>query len=119
MGTNEILSVLIDRECDGVWETLSEQTITNSYDWLGLKFSYVATGPYKLGFEGSLEYGASLFVDDVKVSMQENTSSLKILKEPDNADASIYTLTGVKVSQEIMHSHPGIYIQNGKKVIIH
>lgn len=118
VGTSEILSILIDRGGDGEWEILSEQTVTNANQWLNVQVPYTVAGTYRLAFEGSIEPNAFIFVDDVKVSMKEAASSVHPLLTSQGNDDFLYTLTGVRVTPVAAAAHPGIYIQNGKKIII-
>lgn len=118
VGTSEILSILIDRGCNGNWEYLSEQTITNANQWVTIQIPYTVTGNYQLAFEGSIEYGTNIFIDDIKVHMKEKGTSIQQIKIPQYTNDSFYTLTGIRVSPETIHKHPGIYLQNGKKIYV-
>lgn len=119
VGTSEIIAVLIDRDNDGTWEILSEQSVMNSNNWMTMKIPYMISGNYRLAIEGSIEYGGTIFVDDLKITMNEMMSHVEDIDSIELIPKiQIYTPTGIYVTPEIMRSHPGIYIYNGKKIFI-
>ena len=91
--TGEVLSVMIDRGCDGNWELLYEQNVANSSTWQSAEIPFRATGIFKLCIEGSLERGSSIFIDEVKVKKIWNTGIQSKMFE-DITNECIYTLSG-------------------------
>ena len=121
-GTTEIITVLIDRGCNGQWEILSEQSIVNQNTWMPIQVQYTASGSYKLAIEGSLEYGSTLFVDDVKVSLIESQSGERntlVLEMKDGQDyrfslkeKPVLTMPGGKVKIETSEVTASYDLQN-------
>ena len=60
--------------------------------------------------------GKPLTGDFKLVSRNDYTGIHDINSDADNANSTTYTLTGVKVQSK--NPKPGIYIRNGKKIII-
>ncbi|MBR0045641.1 MAG: C10 family peptidase [Bacteroidaceae bacterium] len=117
----DVLSVYYEQ--NGEWISLADVIVTNHTEWEKTVLDMPVNGDVRLAFCGSLSKSASLFLDDIKIYKKEDVSTS--VEDPptsvyckDLPSVSTYTLTGVKVSQETMHSHPGIYIQNGKKVFV-
>ena len=76
----------------------------------------------QIRIEGSVEVGSILGVDNIEVEEEipkENTAiETFFIDETLRRERVFYTLTGIPLSPELAKSHPGIYIQNGKKIII-
>ena len=52
-------------------------------------------------------------IDDTTTGIEE------VEKTSGNVNGPVYTITGIKVAENLDSSlHPGIYIQNGRKVIV-
>lgn len=96
IGTTEIISVLIDRGCTGKWETLMEQSIANSNKWFPFSIPYTIQEQYRLAIEGSLEYGAVLFLDNARVTVVENGTDMVQKVCIENPKQSAYSLFGMK-----------------------
>lgn len=116
----DVLSVCYEQ--DGAWVLLADVTVTNHSEWEKAVLDLPVNGDVRLAFGGSLSKNASLFLDDIKICEKEGdaTGVSTIESPPDNRSSNgTFTLTGIPVTQEMMRSRPGIYIQNGRKVIIH
>lgn len=102
-----VLSVFINRGESDDWEALTELTITSSNMWQSLSLSFSADEPYRLAFEGSIEDGSIVFLDDIEVIVPSETGVTTVIdQENGNARCQTYTLSGVPVRQP----SNGIYI---------
>lgn len=105
-GTSEILAVYIDRGCTNSWELLTEQAVTNGSQWLPIEVPYIADGPYRLCLEGSIEYGANLFLDELCVYRDDTLPVLRLKEDKENASET-YSFEGKRVYAPIQ----GLYIK--------
>ncbi len=113
VNSSEVVSVMIDRACDGNWELLSEKSVTNSGTWLSAEVPFLADDEFRIAIEGSLERGSSLFIDEVNVKK----ATIAAIRQP----ASTHYLLGHSYSisgQRLDVSHKGINILNGKKIVV-
>ena len=83
------------------------------YDWMVL-----GSEPSDLYYDVQIKDGIAVINGHTYQMMPTSIPSIFSMQKKDFLYGT-YTLTGIPVTKEVMHSHPGIYIQNGKKVIIH
>ena len=75
--------------------------------------------PVTFAIDGICYKSSELMIDDVIIRKRSpEESSIEMVESFSESGDVCYTLTGIKVSPESMRSRPGIYIQNGKKIII-
>lgn len=119
VGTTDIISIMIDRGCNGQWELISDYSIANKNTWMGINSLFSVVGRYRLAIEGSIEYGSTLFVDDINVARVEGKTIISSVETDNNTEEAMYSLSG----QRTIDLGRGIYIirqKNGKtKKIIH
>ena len=84
-----------------------------------VKYAGVVSKPFRayIKADNPLSSPAKMFVLNI---VDDTTTGIEKVKEAsDNADGPVYTLTGVRVAEKFSSTlPPGIYIQNGRKVIV-
>lgn len=97
VNTNAIVTILIDKGCRDSWEPLTELNITNSNSWQHIQHPFTCDGPYRLGLEGSIENGTSIFLDAVKILKVDGAQNVNNLSAPKNLNKN-YSVNGYEVS---------------------
>lgn len=119
VGTTDIVTVMIDRGCNGQWELISDYSIANKNTWMGINSLFSVVGRYRLAIEGSIEYGSTLFVDDINIARVEGKTIISSVESDNNTEEAMYSLSG----QRIIDLGRGIFIirqKNGKtKKVFH
>lgn len=84
-----------------------------------VKYAGVVSKPFRayIKADNPSSSPAKMFVLNI---VDDTTTGIEKVKEAsDNADGPVYTLTGVRVAEKFSSTlPPGIYIQNGRKVIV-
>ena len=84
-----------------------------------VKYAGVVSKPFRayIKADNPSSSPAKMFVLNI---VDDTTTGIEKVKEAsDNADGPVYTLTGVRVAEKFSSAlPPGIYIQNGRKVIV-
>ena len=84
-----------------------------------VKYTGVVSKPFRayIKADNPSSSPAKMFVLNI---VDDTTTGIEKVKEAsDNADGPVYTLTGVRVAEKFSSTlPPGIYIQNGRKVIV-
>ena len=84
-----------------------------------VKYAGVVSKPFRayIKADNPLSSPAKMLVLNI---VDDTTTGIEKVKEAsDNADGPVYTLTGVRVAEKFSSTlPPGIYIQNGRKVIV-
>lgn len=104
IGTSEILAVYIDRGCTNNWELLTEQAVTNSSQWLSVDLPYEVDGNYRLCIEGSIEYGANLYIDELCI-YRDDTLPVSRLDNMETDSYDLFTLSGLHVQKPVHGVH--------------
>lgn len=115
----DVLSIYYEHA--GEWVLLADVTVINHSEWERTVLDLPVNSDVRLAFGGSLSKNTSLFLDDIRIYKKEETvTSIRENRTPIcGKDLSgIYTLTGIRVSPETMRSRRGVYIQDGKKIMI-
>lgn len=101
----------------GEYKVYTLNEVTNQ--WKTIEIPMVFAGNYfRCKLYGRIGMGG-IFIDNIQLYKEEESPmsiSQRVIPEPNKM--GIRTLMGTPVTQETMHSRPGIYIQNGRKIII-
>ncbi len=98
----------------GVRSIIEERyTYLQHYDW-----STTMADPSELYFDVEISEGTATIQGNSYIVVPTAIKQ-PIRDQGTRGNETPFTLTGIPVTQEMMRSRPGIYIQNGRKVIIH
>lgn len=120
VSNSEVVSVMIDKACDGNWELLAEKSVTNSSTWQLVEVPFLADGAFRISIEGSLERGSSLFIDEVEV----NKATMTVINPLTATHSGEYRLNDLQEypysisGQRLDVPHKGINILDGKKIVV-
>ncbi len=132
---NYILSFKMASKNSGIPETdtICISFFQNGHELKNLSHKYPATSgewieqtiaidqsalPIEFAIDGICYKNTDLMIDDITIRKSSHETSIESIIPTSYTEGLFYTLTGVMVSSEVMHSHPGIYIHKGKKIII-
>lgn len=84
-----------------------------------VKYAGVVSKPFRAYIKADGTSGSAAKMFTLRVIDDTTTGIEEVEKTSGNVNGPVYTITGIKVAENLDSSlHPGIYIQNGRKVIV-
>lgn len=116
---NAKIELQVKKHSSRQWNNIATIPVLNSSEWQKAEILIENTDAISIGFLGAVQNNNLIFVDNIIVQKIDEPNNLKKHVVSNGSSATkVFTLQGIKIDYSVAETIPGIYIINGKKVLI-